>query len=81
VRRQPLGDADHGADPCVDRLVDRIAGEARGDEHHGRVGAGLGHGFGDGVEDRDTVDVAPTLPGCDACDNRGAVVAIAAAVE
>src|SRR3954453_17640850 len=61
VGREPLGDADHGADAGVDGLVDRVGGEAGGDEDHRRVRAGLGDRVRNGVEDGHALDVRAAL--------------------
>ena len=81
MRRDALGDADHGADAGVDRLVDRVGGEAGRDEDHRRVRAGLPDRLGHGVEDRDTLDVLAALAGGDAGDELRAVGAVAQTVE
>ena len=77
VRREALGDADHGLDAGVDRLVDRVGGEARRDEDHRRVRARLRDRVGHRVEDRDALDVLAALAGRDAGDDVRAVVAVA----
>ena len=81
VRREALGDADHGADAGVDGLVDGVGRKARGHEDQRRVRARLLDRVGDRVEDRDALDVLAALPGRDARDDLGAVVAVAQAVE
>jgi hypothetical protein len=81
VGRQSLRDADHGLDPGVDRLVDRVGREPRRDEHHRRVRVDLVDRLRDGVEDRDPLDVLPTLARRDPGDDLRAVVAVADAVE
>ena len=81
VRRQPFGDADHGADPGIDGLVDGIRGKASGDEDHRRVGARLRDGVRNGVEDRDALEVGATLARSHARDDLRAVRAVPERVE
>jgi hypothetical protein len=81
VRGQPLGDADHRADPGVDGLVDGIRGEASRDEDHRGVGAGLRDGLRDGVEDRDALELGATLAGSDTRDHLRAVRPVPEGVE
>src|SRR5439155_16056768 len=81
VRRNVLRDADHGLDARVNGLVDRVRRKARGDEDQRRVRPGLLDRLGDGVEDGNALDVLAALPGRDAGDDVGAVVAVAEAME
>ncbi len=81
MRRQALGDADHGADARVDRLVDRVGREAGRHEDHRRVRAGLGDGVGDGVEDGNPLDVLTALPRRDPGDDLRAVALVPEPVE
>jgi hypothetical protein len=81
VRRDVLGDADDGADPRIDRLVDRVGREPSRDEDQGRVRTRLLDGLGDRVEDGNPVHVLAALARRHPCDDIGAVVAVAEAVE
>ena len=81
MRRQPFGDADHGADAGVDGLVDGVGGKTGWNEDHRRVRARLRDRLGHGVEDRDALDVLPALPRRHARDDIGAVIPVANAVE
>ncbi len=72
-----LGDRNYGFDARVVSLENRVGGERRWDEHHRGVRAGLGHGLGDGVEDRDALDIGPTLSRSDTGDEIGSIGLVA----
>src|SRR5439155_10863499 len=80
VRRNVLGDANHGLDAGVDGLVDRVGRETGRDEDQRRVRTRVLDGVGDGVEHRDALDVLAALPRSDPGDDLRAVVAVAQTV-
>ncbi len=72
-----LGDGDYGFDARVVGLENRIGRKGRWDEDHRGIRTGLGHRFGDGVEDRNALDIGPTLTGSHAGDEIGSVGLVA----
>jgi len=74
ANRDPFGDADCQGNAGIGRFENGVGRSRRRDEDHGNIGAGALDCLLDRVENRDPLDLIPTLAGGDAGNDLASVI-------